>query len=258
MLAVLAATGGSRAATRGFTSNQLSHRAVTMNEEAVDLLMPPLSLLEDTNLGGRELERCYKATDDGWSALDFHRQVDGRGSTLIIAASPGGARFGGYSPTGWESRDDYRATPRAFLFCSADSGGADEAERVWQRLAVLGPGDIAIFDYARGGPQFGAADLVIGPPTTPTMGGIAGPENDTPEYMQRTAGDLRRVSSSLGGSYERLPGGVTSLPDGPLVELEAYCNADFADGGGLRIGKAKKPADDEGDGGKPAAGWWPF
>ena len=117
-----------------------------MNSEA-GFLMPPLSLLEGSNLGGKQLERCYQASVDGWTAIDFHRCVDALGSTVIVGRTVDGARIGGYSPTGWESRDDYRATPRAFIFCSAPCD--DEDDRVWQRSAVLGPGDIAIFDYAR-------------------------------------------------------------------------------------------------------------
>jgi len=219
-------------------------------------LIPPLALLKGTNLGGRVLERVYCAATDGWSALEFHANVDALGSTLIIGETATGARIGGYSPTGWESRDDYRATPNAFLFCAEPC--EDEDELVWQRLGVLGPGDIAIFDYARGGPQFGAADLVIGGPKTPVMGGIAGPENDTPEYMERTAGDLRSMRSTLGGSYEKMPNGQ-AFPSGPLVELEAWANADFAPGGGLRVGeKASSRKAAGGDAEAPKVGWWPF
>lgn len=237
--------------------------ATTMSATPPEILTPPFKLLEDTNLGGRQLERCYKASVDGWTALDFHRQVDGVGSTLIIAETSSGARLGGYSPTGWESRDDYRATPRAFLFCSEpkdESDQSDDDEREWQVCAVLGPGDIAVFDYARGGPQFGAADLVIGPPKTPVMGGLAGPENDSPDFMRRTAGDLRTFSSQLGGSYAKLPRG-SAFPKGELIELEAFCNAEFASGSGLRIKGAKtapSAAASDGEEDQPKVGWWPF
>ena len=125
--------------------------------------------------------------------------------------------------------------------------------------AVLGPGDVAIFDYARGGPQFGAADLVIGPPKTPVMGGFSGPDNYGEEYMRRTAGDLREVTAALGSSYERLPKG-SAFPTGTLVELEAYCNAAFASGDGLRVGEAAEPASTEGRDSAvaDAPSWWPF
>lgn len=177
----------------------------------------PLSLLAGTNLGGKQLARCYKASADGWSALDFHRQVDELGSVILVGQLSSGELVGGYNPRGWESIDDYRSTPRAFLFCSRVAN--DESTRAWEQSAVLGPGDIAIFDNARGGPQFGAADLVFGAPLAPIMGGFAGPDtmDDT-----RTAGDLRTVSSRLGGSYARL---AEPFPCGDLVDLECYCNA---------------------------------
>jgi len=218
------------------------------------VLMPPLELLVGSNLDGKELQRCYKASTDGWSALDFHRQVDTLGSVLVIGQNEDGVLLGGYNPVGWDSRDDYRATPRAFLFCAPPAVGESEPE--WQTCAVLGPGDVAIFDYARGGPQFGAADLVIGPPQTPVMGGLTGPDNYDEDYMKRTAGDLRYVSATPGSSYARLPGGA-AFPSGTLVELEAYCNAAFATGSGLRIGTAKAPGDDD-DSTPLTAGWWPF
>ena len=181
----------------------------------------PMSLLAGTNLGGKQLARCYKASADGWSALDFHRQVDELGSIILVGQLKSGELVGGYNPRGWESIDDYRATPRAFLFCSF---AGDEDSRSWEQCAVLGPGDIAIFDNARGGPQFGAADLVFGAPLAPVMGGFAGPDtmDDT-----RTAGDLRTVKSQLGGSYAKLKG--AAFPSGELIELECYCNAAIDD-----------------------------
>jgi hypothetical protein len=186
--------------------------------------------------------------------------VDGLGSTLIVAQTKGGSLLGGYNPVGWDSRDDYRATPRAFLFCAPGAEEDGAAEPAWQKLAVLGPGDVAISDYACGGPQFGAADLVIGAPTTPVMGGLAGPEIQDPGYMARTAGDLHVVTSQLGSSYEKLPSGSSPFPTDELVELEAYCNAEFCGGrGGFRItspNQKAKPKDAPSEIPKP--GWWPF
>ena len=232
----------------------------------------PLDLLATTFLGGKDLERVYRASEDGWSALDFHRQSDSLGCLVVVGRTESGTLVGGFNPTGWESRDDYRATPRAFLFCAdASRSGGDEGtaeECIWTSCPVLGPGDIAIFDYARGGPQFGAADLVIGPPLTPTMGGIAGPDvaSIDPNVEGRTAGDCRSCTSLLGGSYARLPDGEAALPVGPLVELEAWANAAFAGDGppskaaAVSVKVAQAPngrgagAEQQGD----KVGWWPF
>eukprot|EP00966_Prymnesium_polylepis_P224288 5188365-Prymnesium_polylepis.1 len=46
-----------------------------------DVLTPPVELLAGSNRDGKELERCYKASEDGWFALDFHRQVDASSSS---------------------------------------------------------------------------------------------------------------------------------------------------------------------------------
>ena len=87
----------------------------------------PSSLLSDslqseltsgTSLDGVDLECAYKASRDGWSAIDFHRCSDNRGSGLVVALSRSGALFGGFNPLGWRSTDDYGGSNAAFLWCS--------------------------------------------------------------------------------------------------------------------------------------------
>jgi len=127
----------------------------------------PEALLSGTALGGKELKRAYKASQDGWSAVDFHKAVDGKGSAVVVAQTLGGGRMGGYNPVGFNGIDDYRYSSNAFLFCQKGNQ--------WVQCPVAGSGETAIYDFARGGPQFGT-DLVIGRPLTPTMGGFAGPD----------------------------------------------------------------------------------
>jgi hypothetical protein len=96
-------------------------------------------------------------------------------------------------------------------------------------------GNAAVFDYATGGPCFGAADLSIGSPKAAVMGGFAGPD-----MMDSTinAGNLKEGFSSLGGAYDFVKG----WPVGgkfQLAELEVYCNINV-----------KKDA--------PSSEWWPF
>ena len=94
-----------------------------------------------------------------------------------------------------------------------------------------------MFDYATGGPRFGAADLIIGAPRAPVMGGFTGP--DTMD-LSSGAGDLRDCSSSTGGAYDFVDG----WPVGGnfrVVEVEVYCNGNIrpeeggGDGGGFRL-----------------------
>jgi len=63
----------------------------------------------------------YKASKDGWSAVNFHDCVDGRGSALVVALSRSGKKFGGFNPLGWMSTDDYGSSNAAFLWY--ESGG---------------------------------------------------------------------------------------------------------------------------------------
>ena len=97
-------------------------------------------------------------------------------------------------------------------------------------------GNAAVFDYATGGPCFGAADLVIGEPKAAIMGGFAGPD------MMDTsigAGSLRSGRSAVGGSY----GFAKDWPvrgEFQLVQLEVYCNA------AINVARSSGPS------------WWPF
>ena len=96
-------------------------------------------------------------------------------------------------------------------------------------------GNAAIFDYATGGPCFGAADLHIGSPKAAIMGGFAGPGM---EDTKINAGNLREGFSSPGGAYDA-PRGWPAKGKFLLAEVEVYVNADVR-------------KDDV------AAGWWPF
>ena len=37
----------------------------------------------------------FQASKDGWSAINFHECVDGKGSAIVVALSKSGKRFGG-------------------------------------------------------------------------------------------------------------------------------------------------------------------
>jgi hypothetical protein len=75
-----------------------------------------VSLVSNTILQGKELARVYRATSDGWSAIDFHRAVDEKGSCLVVALTRSGQLIGGFNPVGWRSTDDYYNSNAAFLW----------------------------------------------------------------------------------------------------------------------------------------------
>lgn len=171
-------------------------------------------ITEGTFLANKRLTCVYKASRDGWSAIDFHNQVDGRGSAVVVARSRSGKTFGGFNPNGWRSTDDYYDSSSAFLWSGTSATAI-------AKFPVLAGGNAAIFDYATGGPCFGNSDLLIGPPKAAIMGGFAGPDM---ENTSTNAGNLRQAKASPGITYDgdaRWP----VLGDVSLLEVEVYCNA---------------------------------
>ena len=201
------------------------------------LTPPSAELVAGTSLAGKNLECAYLASRDGWGASDFHRCVDDCGSTLVVCETQRGLTFGGFNPLGYRSTDDYGGTSNAFIFY--------EVEGVPRKSRVLGSGDGCIYDLAKGGPQFGASDLIVGRPKAATMGGFTGPDTEDTISAQ---GDLRTATSSPGSSYERDPSWPASaIASGKLRDVSCWVNADLA--------RSTAPADFSLP--KPPS-WWPF
>lgn len=167
----------------------------------------------EKNVG--DLYCAYKASRDGWSARDFHANVDNLGSAVVAARISSGITssvIGGYNPNGWRSTDDYFLSNQAFLWTST------AGNRIVKLPILPGGNSPALFDYATAGPCFGTSDLQFGPSKAPVMGGFAGPDM---EDLSLNSGDLRRGKSSIvnfewtnvwpaRGSFR-------------VVELEVYC-----------------------------------
>ncbi|KAL7539838.1 hypothetical protein ACHAWF_006518, partial [Thalassiosira exigua] len=194
-------------------------------------LDPPADVLAGTSIDPSrddvDLGRVYKATKDGWSAIKFHECADGKGSAIVVALSKSGKRFGGFNPLGWMSSDDYGNSNAAFLWFEKNGKSA--------KCPILVGGNTAIYDYATGGPNFGAADLCIGPPRAAVMGGFAGPDVENSESV---AGNLRRGKSSVGAAYDYQKGWPVA-GEFQLAEVEVWCNLNvekrvpYRGGGGL-------------------------
>ncbi|KAL0303474.1 UNVERIFIED_CONTAM: hypothetical protein Sradi_6215500 [Sesamum radiatum] len=187
----------------------------------IDLPFPP-SLVAKTFLKGRELKCCYKASRDGFSATDFHNKCDFKGPCVIVGYTNKSLKFGAFNPEGYRSTDDYYDTFDAFLFYWPD----DANENGPIVLPKVGGSGAALFDYARGGPQFGADGLLIGPPLAPVMGGFAGPDTNS------GVGDLRQAKSRLGLSYAKRPDGKESVfgdeSKASLDEVMVFCSPQIA------------------------------
>ena len=91
------------------------------------------------------------------------------------------------------------------------------------------------FENTKRGPQFGSADLIIGPPKAAVMGGFAGPDM---EDVSSNAGSLKTGSSSVGGAYD-FTSGWPARGKFNIVEVEVYCNGNIQPsgngGGGFKL-----------------------
>ncbi|KAM6588557.1 hypothetical protein CsatA_011162 [Cannabis sativa] len=192
----------------------------------IDLPFSP-SLLNKTFLKDRELKCCYRASIDGFSASDFHKYCDFKGPCVIIGYTNKSFKFGAFNPEGYRSTDDYYDSFDAFLFYWMDhittTNNDDDGPIV---LPKVGGSGAALFDYARGGPQFGADGLLIGPPLAPVMGGFAGPDTNS------GVGDLRQAKSRLGLSYAKREDGKESLfgdeNKATIEEVQVFCSPKIA------------------------------
>lgn len=123
------------------------------------------------------------------------------------------------------SSDDYGNSNAAFLWFERNGKTI--------KCPILVGGNTAIYDFAAAGPNFGAADLIIGPPRAAVMGGFTGPDV---EMTESVAGDLRRGKSSVGGCYD-YQNGWPVAGEFQLAEVEVYCNLNAGKrtrgGGGL-------------------------
>lgn len=220
--------GGGGGAKGGGTPQQLQF-------QYHDMELPfPTSLVSNTHLRDRELKCCYKATVDGFSATDFHRRCDFKGPCIVLGRTDRGFRFGGFNPEGYRSTDDYYDTLDAFLFywpegpapTTTTTQEAKASPLMPEVLPKVGGSGAALFDYARGGPQFGADGLLIGPPLTAVMGVFTGPDASS------GVGDLRSARSRLGLSYARRADGKESLfgeeSRAELVEVLVFCSPQIA------------------------------
>ena len=192
----------------------------------------PRALLAGTHVASRPLALAYRASRDGWSALDFHLACDFNGPLVVLCtteASDGVAsvRCGGFHSTGVSSSDDYFASLSPFLFVLDARGDG------FTRLPKINGPEAALYDYRRGGPQWGADALVVGAPAATVMGGFAGPDSATVG-----AGDLRQARCRLGLAYaaredgRTLFGGDAAINGGragvTLAEVEVFCAPDVA------------------------------
>ena len=92
----------------------------------------------------------YKATTNGWNALNFHQLCDNKGATISIATLNDGRFIGAYSPVSWgQVNGQYINNPDVFLF--------DNDRKYMSGFGAWGRGDqqYAIYQLNSYGPTFG-------------------------------------------------------------------------------------------------------
>lgn len=173
-------------------------------------------MLKQTQLENRQLKIVYNAQKDGWDARSFHKKVDGKGASVVLAKVRG-KWIGGYNPRGWASLGGSRPSIASFLFYQTLFS--------WQKLRVARTGGMACgrdeFDQ---GIYFGSDALVIPlngkkPRSVTSRLGYffeGGPEKKTtllPVAGADARADELYVISGVYGKDEVIPnsGGVTDL-----------------------------------------------
>ena len=91
----------------------------------------------------------YRASDDGFSAEDFHRQCDNIRNTITIIKSKNGNIFGGYTDIAWDSNSFYRNDPKAILYSLVNKNNKPFKARVSSNAQY------AIYCNGTYGPIFG-------------------------------------------------------------------------------------------------------
>jgi len=101
-----------------------------------------------------ELQLIYRASRDGFSSMDFHKNCDNVGPTLVVCKSKAYERvFGGFTSKNWSQAETYVDDPEAFLFSLSNGTKHPIIES-----------SCAIYCSGMAGPMFGAGyDLFICP-----------------------------------------------------------------------------------------------
>jgi hypothetical protein len=146
---------------------------ILMRDQVVDLIK--LCKFSTSN----KWTLIYRGSRDGFGAKDFHLNCDRKLPTLtILKAQDSGFIFGGYTEAAWDSSDEYKTDPNAFLFSLTNK------EEKPCKMNVIDP-KTAIFCGSDLGPIFGSLSEYI---------------DDL--HIVNNANTNEYSSSNLGGNYK--------------------------------------------------------
>jgi len=154
----------------------------------------------------------YKASKDGWDAVNFHSKVDNKGESISVIEDTDGNLFGGYTPIQWKSSGNYLFDNRTFIFSLKNP--------LNQPIMLKNNGPQAnnqysIYDLSTYGPTFGGGhDIFISSNsnTQKTNYCNLGHSFDSPSGM--SFGD-EKIKNFLCGNYNF-----------QVKEIEVYCRKD--------------------------------
>ncbi len=102
---------------------------------------------------GQKWNLIYRASQDGFEAVNFHKKCDNKPNTLIIIKSTNGNVFGGYTEQTWNHNGGYKADPNSFIFSLINKPNKP-IKMKWSRNYGIGCSN-------RSGPIFGGNDFHI-------------------------------------------------------------------------------------------------
>jgi len=100
------------------TDNNNKQSTLTSINESLLSIEQFSNLLKLCQLDSKNLEwtLVYKATRDGFGAIDFHSKCNSKSNTLVVVKSTNGNIFGGYTQQNWSGDDGFKSDANAFLF----------------------------------------------------------------------------------------------------------------------------------------------
>jgi hypothetical protein len=137
----------------------------------------------------------YCGTRDGFGSDDFHSKCDGHSNTLtVLKAKESKFIFGGFSSVRWDSSNDFKSDPNAFIFSLTNKDNKPVKIGLTQH-------EYAIYCDTRFGPTFGfVGDIRIANNANTTTNSYSklGHSYRHPQYKYRTT----EADTFLAGSFK--------------------------------------------------------